>query len=801
MTTSRPTHQTLAEAASFWLEADDRPTAPRQGEVRTTADLHSLARRIAGADADPHRPLLLLCDGHTDECDLVLAALASGRPILLAPSTLRPPTLAQVRTSIRPAAVVAASEPEDHPEVPVAWTFDASERDPLRPGREEAAIGTLTSGSTGDPKAFYRSQGSQYDQAVERVAQWPVSIADDIYGHIGIASFAGSMNTICMGVATGLRIVVGLATEPDLREGVRRYGINFLSLTPTLLRHLCRNVPDGTGFEAIHTLHLSGEAVRPTDVGEFHRVSNGRTRLRVSWGSTEAGTLASGDLEASLAKTEGPLPVGHPMSNVEVVAIDEDGGRCPVEVTGRLMVRSPNLAVSGDRLAERFRILPPDEAPWFDTGDEGWIASDGRIVVRGREDGDLLVNSARIDGLFLENHLSRLDDVVEVVVVRLDLDGGQALGIAVVASSDRAFAAISEATAALGPIERRAVIEGFDALPLNASRKTDRHAVADAIRQRIEDRRVRQRDQGATLTATESLVADAWQASFDIARPDAETSLDDLGVDSVGRLRLMLELEQRHGLVLPPDARATSITVSAQARDLVPVTTDGNATEDPVVTLRPDGDSVACFCPGIGGHAWIFEPIARNLEHGVEAIGLDWSRAASRGRRGMAWLIDRLEHRVAGRRLSILGYSAGAGIAWSLASEWTRRHAVEVNVVALDGDPILRRQRRKLWRSRLQRLVGTIRGDDDREDAITTRLTMLREDGLKTLARCSARPATHPLTIVVTPESESVRTSRWRTYASDIRVEVVDRPHLELLRPPLDERLVGIVRDTMRPTV
>ena len=74
-----------------------------------------------------------------------------------------------------------------------------------------------------------------------------------------MASFVGGMNTICMGIATGLRIVIGLERPQGERIAIRleRSPITFLSMTPTLLRHH-RTATDDAGFEGVRVLHLSG---------------------------------------------------------------------------------------------------------------------------------------------------------------------------------------------------------------------------------------------------------------------------------------------------------------------------------------------------------------------------------------------------------------------------------------------------------------------------------------------------------------------------------------------------------------
>ena len=800
---SPPEPRTLADAAARWLEGGARPTAPTQGAVRPSLEVARLARRIAGADPLPGRPLVVLCDGHREEPDLVLAALASGRPTLLAPSTLPSTALARVRETFDPVEVVAACPSERHPGLRVAWDLDGPERELWQPDRDAPAIGTLTSGSTGNPRGFFRSQGSQLDQAVERVTSWPVSIEEDVYGHIGAASFTGSMNTLCMGVATGLRVVLGLATRLDgggLRGALRRHGITFLSLTPTLLRHLTKGTPDGAGFEGVRTLNLSGEPVRASDVREFHRVAAGRARLRVSWGSTEAGTLTSGELEAGLSDQAGPLPVGAPMEGVEIAVVDGDGRAVEAGDAGRLIVRSPNLSVEGDRLERSFVRLEGEAlggSPWFDTGDEGWLARDGRVVVRGRVDGDLKVNGVRLDGADLEGRLARVEGVHEVAAVTLELEGGQALGVALTPDDAAVRDAVAAAAGELGSLQRRAVVEAFPSLPVNASGKTDRRAILRELQRRVTVRAEEDRDRGRPLTDTESLVADAWQAAFDIARPGAHLTLDDLGVDSVDRLRLLVELETRHGVALSPAAVGAALTVADIAEQLVPVEMGpGTGDRSPLVELRPGDGPLVCFLPGLGGHSWIFEPLARQLPDRTAALGLDWSRGVSAGRGAVPWLADRLQDRGGARPWTIVGFSAGAAIAWALAAEWRRRGGAPPNVVLLDGDPSFRERPLRALKLRLRRLLGIEGRADVGADPVAVRLEILRREGAAVLSTVRPRPGEPAATLVVTPTSPPHRIERWRRLCPQLTVRTIDRPHLELVRPPHDAALVQLLCET-----
>ena len=231
------------------------------------------------------------------------------------------------------------------------------------------------------------------------------------------------------------------------------------------------------------------------------------------------------------------------------------------------------------------------------------------------------------------------------------------------------------AIADLGSTERGALIEGFDA-PFERVPK-DRSEGG------------RRSDQGRQVTSrreivpgghqVESLVADAWQAAFDIARPNPDTSLDDLGVDS------------SRGWIAP-GARAPTRPRPARRRpsDLddrglagqEPRPRHRRSRPDPIVMLRDGDSSVACFVRPRRSRL-IFErwraPRRRHRRDRTRLV-----EAAGRGSGNLDWLADHLSD--ASATDHYLSVTRPAAAAWALANEWSRRHRTDPTIVVLDGD-------------------------------------------------------------------------------------------------------------------
>ena len=188
---------------------------------------------------------------------------------------------------------------------------------------------------------------------------------------------------------------------------VRAFGVARLGyVTPLQLSALldvARQSADA--FPSLGVIHVSGGRL-PADIA-----AEARARLCgnivVSYGSTETGVLSYGRVGAP-DEPEGSA--GYLVPWVEVEARDDDGRVLPRGTSGRLHVRSPDLAsyVGPERLVQG--------DGWFQTDDIGLHSDDGRLIIEGRASDVINRGGNTVAPEFIEAALERLSGIKEAGV-------------------------------------------------------------------------------------------------------------------------------------------------------------------------------------------------------------------------------------------------------------------------------------------------------------------------------------------------------------------------------------------------
>ena len=109
------------------------------------------------------------------------------------------------------------------------------------------------------------------------------------------------------------------------------------------------------------------------------------------YGPTEATTFSCTHRLQGGSTFEGStVPIGRPLANTRVVAVDEAGRSVPAGVAGELWIGGDGIAnrYVGDAglTAERFVIDPASGARFYRSGDRVRIGADGTVQFLGRGD-------------------------------------------------------------------------------------------------------------------------------------------------------------------------------------------------------------------------------------------------------------------------------------------------------------------------------------------------------------------------------------------------------------------------------
>ncbi|HEY3484468.1 MAG TPA: AMP-binding protein, partial [Ilumatobacteraceae bacterium] len=205
---------------------------------------------------------------------------------------------------------------------------------PVEPGD---ALVIATSGTTGAPRGVVLTHAAVAASAAASSARLDVT-ADDHWLACLPLSHVGGLSVVTRALHADTRLTVLPGFDAAAVDAV---GASLVSLVPTALRRV-----DAARFRRI----LLGGSRPPAD-----RPANCVT----TYGMTETGSGIAYD--------------GVPLDGVDIRVVD-----------GEIHVRGPMLL-----RAYRDGTVPLVDG-WFPTGDLGWLAPDGRVVVEGRR-GDLII--------------------------------------------------------------------------------------------------------------------------------------------------------------------------------------------------------------------------------------------------------------------------------------------------------------------------------------------------------------------------------------------------------------------------
>jgi len=131
-----------------------------------------------------------------------------------------------------------------------------------------------------------------------------------------------------------------------------------------------------------------------------------------AYGSTETATLTLNPGAVS----EGPtLSAGRPLPGVTVAVLDDEGGICPIEQPGEVVVKSPGAGVDVYGTGGRHTLA--DGGGWIRLGDLGHLNRDGRLTLTGRRTLMITIAGLKVNPWDVEAVIRAHPRVRDVVVV------------------------------------------------------------------------------------------------------------------------------------------------------------------------------------------------------------------------------------------------------------------------------------------------------------------------------------------------------------------------------------------------
>ncbi len=483
----------------------------------------------------------------------------------------------------------------------------------LTPTAADPAVILYTSGTTSDPKGVVLTHGNLAAERESAFAVVDVDERDAVLGVLPLFHSLAQMANLLLPFAVGARVVyLETLNTTDLLKALAERRITIFACVPQFFYLIHQRVMGEVArggwlkqrvFKGLLGLNLRlrglGVNIGPKVFGRVHKVLGGHMRLLITGGSKFDPAIGR-DLYAlgftiqqayGLTETSGAATLNRPdEAHIDTVGRILPGNELKVlppegdADDGEIAIRGP-IVMQGyyhrpDANAEVFRD------GWFLTGDLGRIDSDGRLTITGRKKEIIVLASGKniypeeIEAQYRKSAVIR--EICVMGVVRPDEPTTERLHAVVVLDDDVLKARkvanagdllrfeMESAGAAL-PSHKRVL--GYDVwfepLPRTTTGKLKRFQIQRTLQEREAARVVEAaRPLGAAdqewlddphVAEAATLVRQRAKGDATL-RPEANLELD-LGLDSMERVELLTELEQRFAVKVPEGAMHEIATV------------------------------------------------------------------------------------------------------------------------------------------------------------------------------------------------------------------------------------------------
>ena len=626
---------TIGERFRAVAHCHGRCLAVADGATRLTyAELEGWARSIAvelqDAGVEPGERVVLLLDQGAPAVAAVLGVLLAGAVYVPLDPGEPEARLASLLERVAPAAIEVDDTARGRVSglgtgLPMLRSADAGLGDLWRlPAINPAAPAAIhfTSGSTGQPKGVLDRHGSIVHNAMRYTVGLRIEAADRL-SLVQAPSSSATMSSLFAALLNGAAVFpyrLDAASLGTLADWLRDERVTIYHSVPSILRRalaFAGQLPD------VRVVRLEGDRAYGQDMAAWRRHFLPGTRIANGLGTTETGLCRQLVVRVEEEVADGIMPVGYPVTGMEVEVVADDGSPLRAGATGEIAVTSRSLASGywGDERLTASAFVAARGRPGlrtYRTGDLGRLRADGCLEYLGRRDGLSKVLGQRVEPAEVEAALATIPGV-EAAVVRIEADerGEGRIAAWVVApgldEADLRAGAAARLPAHMRPSSYVAVPE----LPLSASGKVDRSALATPATATL-SAVGGGRDLEGTVT---SVVSEILRRSVG---PDED--LFAAGLDSLAAVDLVLTLERAVGHPLPPSLVAGAPTVAqlgAAVREALRAPRSG------LVPLAASHEGTPLvLVPGHYGHALMYAPLARRLDGVRPVLGLDIGSSA-----------------------------------------------------------------------------------------------------------------------------------------------------------------------------
>lgn len=423
-----------------------------------------------------------------------------------------------------------------------------------------------------------------------------VRAAPPRFGYVGQGTVGGAHGRLLTYLSQGGTVVAYEVRSGDvepLGQWLAAQRVAAITMVPTMLRHMLNTMPPEMRLGDLKFLMLYGETTQAEDLTRLFELTGPDASVLITFGSTEAGAVATSLVTPATDLAPGPVPMGTPSPGAVIRIEDDEGREVAVGEVGELVV-SPRRSPAGywnrpDLTRSVFEERTGGQI-YVHTGDLARRNPDGSVSHLGRRDHMVKVAGNRVE-------------LGEVETALLEEPGVSGAAVATYQSPTGATRLVGAVEPAAGAHLSPRVLRAELVRRLPASRVPDEILVLDQLprlpngkvdRLRLGSERAElagrsgaggrsgvggrgdASDRGAARRAAApaaptDLASSLREIWADVLGRDDfgdEEEFFDLGGDSLQAVELFVEIERRLGLVCVPTVLLEAPTITDLAHAL-----------------------------------------------------------------------------------------------------------------------------------------------------------------------------------------------------------------------------------------
>ncbi len=501
-----------------------------------------------------------------------------------------------------------------------------------------------TSGTTGNPKGVAISHQAAMNTIADVNRRFQIQAPDRV---LALSSLSFDLSVFDM---FGMFAVGGAIVVPSERklldpdhwlQLIQSHQVSIWNSAPQFMEMFCDYLTSRTLSELpLRRVMLSGDWI-PLSLPERIRHYCSDTVKIISLGGATEASIWSCYYEIDEVHPQWQsIPYGKPLANQSLHILNDKMEPCPLWVTGELFIGGRGLALGYlndvDKTAASF-VVTADGERLYRTGDLGCYLSDGNIEFQGRADFQVKFKGYRIEPGEIESVLLRRFDVRQVVVTVAETSSGQSCLAAFIVCDGLDLknefdildlrSQLIHFTRELLPAymvpERFLFLEH---IPSTLNGKVDYKSLRILLEQDRATRTMTTEDKITPRDQLERNLAEIWEEILDCSAVFLHDNFFELGGNSLLAVRLIVNIQQKHGYELTL-ATLLQFPTLKQLAERLRSASSLQGKEDRIIVPIQIGDPgyIPFFCiHGIGGSALSFHDLGRHISHhpviGIQAL-------------------------------------------------------------------------------------------------------------------------------------------------------------------------------------